>query len=52
MSRIVIIRLIVILIAAVLLLWGIRTDDSTIRLAGIACLVVALALRFVKPRGR
>ena len=38
------------LIAAVLLGWGIRTDDAAIRWAGIAFLFVALILRFFKPR--
>ena len=38
------------LIAAVLLAWGIRVDDAAIRWAGIAFLFVALILRFFKPR--
>jgi hypothetical protein len=38
------------LVAAVFLTWGIRTDDSLLRWAGIACLVAALVLRFFKPR--
>jgi hypothetical protein len=34
-------------------LWGAKTQDETARWVGIACLVVALALRFLgrsKPR--
>lgn len=38
------------LIAAILLAWGIRTDDSAIRWAGIGFLFIALILRFFKPR--
>lgn len=36
------------LIAAVLLAWGIRTDDSALRWAGIGFLFLALVLRFFK----
>jgi uncharacterized membrane protein len=43
-------KLALMLIAAVLLAWGIRTDDSALRWAGIAFLFVALVLRFFKPR--
>ena len=39
-----------VVIAAVLLGWGIRTDDSALRWAGIAFLFIALILRFFKPR--
>jgi hypothetical protein len=42
-------KLALILIAAVLLGWGIRTDDSALRWAGIAFLFIALILRFFKP---
>jgi hypothetical protein len=38
------------LVAAVLLGWGIRTDDAALRWAGIAFLFIALILRFFKPR--
>jgi hypothetical protein len=38
------------LIAAVLLGWGIRADDSALRWAGIGFLFAALILRFFKPR--
>jgi len=38
------------LIAAILLAWGIRADDSALRWAGIAFLFIALILRFFKPR--
>lgn len=43
-------KLALILMAAVLLGWGIRTDDSALRWAGIAFLFIALILRFFKPR--
>ena len=39
------------LIAAVLLGWGIRTDDPSLRWAGIGFLFAALVLRFFKRRG-
>jgi hypothetical protein len=40
------------LIAAILLGWGIRTDDTALRWAGIGFLFIALILRFIKkPRG-
>jgi len=39
------------LIAAVLLAWGMRTDDSALRWAGIGFLFIALVLRFFKRRG-
>ena len=46
-------KLALMLIAAVLLAWGIRTDDAALRWAGIAFLFLALVLRFFKrkPRG-
>jgi hypothetical protein len=47
-------KLALMLIAAVLIAWGIRTDDSALRWAGIAFLFIALILRFFKrrnPRG-
>jgi len=43
-------KLALMLIAAVLLGWGIRTDDSALRWAGIGFLFAALILRFLKPR--
>jgi len=43
-------KLALMLIAAVLLGWGVRTDDSALRWAGIAFLFIALILRFFKPR--
>jgi len=36
--------------AAILLGWGIRTDNSTSRWAGIVCLTLAVTLRFFKPK--
>ena len=46
-------KLALMVVAAVLLGWGIRTDDSVLRWAGIAFLFAALILRFFKrkPRG-
>jgi hypothetical protein len=44
-------KLALMLIAAILLAWGIRSDDSALRWAGIAFLFIALILRFIKgPR--
>ena len=43
-------KLALMLMAAVLLAWGIRADDSALRWAGIGFLFVALILRFFKPR--
>jgi hypothetical protein len=43
-------KLALMLIAAILLGWGIRTDDSALRWAGIGFLFIALVLRFFKPR--
>jgi hypothetical protein len=45
-------RLIVALIAAILLVYGIRTDDEAVRWAGIGFLVAALIMRFIRPRER
>jgi hypothetical protein len=45
-------KLALMLIAAILLGWGIRTDDVALRWAGIGFLFIALILRFIKrPRG-
>jgi hypothetical protein len=45
-------KLALMLIAAVLLGWGIRADDAALRWAGIGFLFIALILRFIKkPRG-
>jgi hypothetical protein len=45
-------KLALMLIAAILLGWGIRTDDAPLRWAGIAFLFIALIFRFIKrPRG-
>ena len=43
-------KLALMLIAAVLLAWGFRSDDSALRWAVIALLFIALILRFFKPR--
>lgn len=50
MNPITIVKLALMLIAALLLAWGVRTDDSALRWAGIAFLFIALILRFFKPR--
>ena len=50
MSPFTIAKLALMLIAAILLAWGIRTDDTAIRWAGILFLFIALILRFFKPR--
>ena len=50
MSPFTIAKLALMLIAAILLGWGIKTDDSALRWAGIAFLFIALVLRFFKPR--
>jgi hypothetical protein len=45
-------KLALMLIAAILLAWGIRADAAALRWAGIAFLFIALILRFIKkPRG-
>ncbi|HVD62243.1 MAG TPA: hypothetical protein VNC11_15325 [Gemmatimonadaceae bacterium] len=51
MTPIIMARLIVILIAAILFGFGIRTDQSALRWAGIGFLVAALLMRFI-GRGR
>jgi len=43
-------RLIVALIAAILLGYGIHTDNEAVRWAGIGFLVAALLMRFIRPR--
>jgi len=50
MSPFTIAKLALMLIAAILFAWGIRTDDSVLRWAAIAFLFIALILRFFKPR--
>jgi hypothetical protein len=50
MSRFTTAKIALMLVAAVFLTWGIRTDDSLLRWAGIAFLLAALVLRFFKPR--
>ena len=51
MTPLTIAKLALMLIAAILLVWGIRTDDAALRWAGIFFLVAALILRFFKrPR--
>lgn len=36
--------------AVVLLFWGIRVESESYRWAGIVLLVIAVLLRFIKPR--
>jgi len=43
-------KLALMLVAGILLAWGIRNDDVMIRWAGILFLLAALVLRFFKPR--
>ncbi len=43
-------KLALMLVAAILLAWGIRSDDAALRWAGILFLFIALVLRFFKPR--
>ena len=50
MSPFTIAKLALMLIAGVLLAWGIRQDDVLIRWVGILFLLAALLLRFFKPR--
>ncbi|HUQ19089.1 MAG TPA: hypothetical protein VM099_05700 [Gemmatimonadaceae bacterium] len=50
MTPIIMARLVVILIAAVLLGYGIRTDQTALRWAGIGFLVAALLMRFIGTR--
>jgi len=45
-------KLALMLIAAVLLGWGIRTDDSALRWAGIGFLFIALILRFFRRNAK
>ncbi len=42
-------RLIVALIAAILLGYGMRADSEAVRWAGIGFLVAALLMRFIRP---
>ena len=50
MSPFTIAKLALMLVAGILLAWGIRNDDAMIRWAGILFLLAALVLRFFKPR--
>jgi hypothetical protein len=50
MRRVYVVKLILSACAVLLLGWGIRTDQTVYRWAGIACLVAAVFLRFAKPR--
>lgn len=52
MSPFVTAKLALMLVAAILLGWGIRIDNSPLRWAGIGFLFVALILRFFKPNQR
>jgi hypothetical protein len=50
MTPLTIAKLALMLVAAVLLGWGIRADDGALRWAGIGFLFAALIIRFFKPR--
>ena len=50
MTPIIMARLVIILIAAILLGYGIRTDQTALRWAGIGFLVAALLMRFIGTR--
>ena len=50
MSTFTIAKLALMLVAAVLFAWGIRTDDNALRWAAVLFLFIALILRFFKPR--
>ena len=50
MSPFTIAKLALMLIAAILFAWGISTDNTALRWAGIGFLFIALILRFIKPR--
>jgi len=50
MSPFTLAKLALMLIAAILFAWVIRTDDNALRWAGILFLFIALVLRFFKPR--
>ena len=52
MTPVLMARVVLILIAAVLLGFGIRTDQSALRWAGIGFLVAALLMRFIGTRER
>lgn len=43
-------RLILVLAAAILIGYGIRTDNNALRWAGIGFLLAVLALRFLGPK--
>lgn len=50
MRRVDLFKLALSVCAALLLGWGIRTDQGAYRWAGIACLAAAVTLRFIRPR--
>jgi hypothetical protein len=52
MSPFVTAKLALMLVAAILLGWGMRTENSALRWAGIGFLFIALILRFFKPNQR
>lgn len=43
-------RLVVSLAAVILIGWGMRTDQSSLRLAGMGLLIAALLMRFLGSR--
>lgn len=52
MGKFTVVKVALALVAAILLGWGIRNDDSALRWAGMAFLFIALVLRFFQPKGR
>ena len=50
MDRIVVLKIACALAGLGVFAYGVRTDDSTVRWVGIALVIVAFALRFVKKK--
>lgn len=52
MGALTVAKLALALVAAILLGWGIRNDDSALRWAGMAFLFLAVIFRFFQPKGK
>jgi hypothetical protein len=52
MNTLVRVKLALVVIALIIWIWGYRVDDSFLRVAGIAVLLIAFLLRFVGRRPR
>ena len=50
MDRIVVLKIACALVGLGIFAWGVRTDDSTVRWVGIALVIIAFVLRFVKKK--